>query len=66
MYQADKEKLMEVLADYPVKEIMEQLSGLVLKIADEAVDSGNKERAKELVQFSVALDDLIAGRPFLV
>lgn len=62
----DKEYLKNMLLIYPPKEVMRELAGIALEVADEASDNGSKETAKELVLFSVALDDLITGRPFLV
>lgn len=66
MLQEDKEKLKELLKAYSAKEIMRQFSQVALSAADDQSDDGMKEQARELVVYAVALEDLIAGRPFLV
>jgi hypothetical protein len=66
MLNKDKDKLQELLELYSSKEVMRELSTIALELAGDCSDDGFKEKAKELVQFSVALDDLVSGRPFLV
>lgn len=66
MLQEDKEKLKQILSDYSPQEIMTQLSELAVQAADQLSDNGLKDQAKDLVKFSISLDDLISGRPFLV
>lgn len=66
MLNKDKDKLQELLEQYSAQEVMKELSTIALELAGDCSDDGLKEKAKELVQFSVALDDLVSGRPFLV
>lgn len=66
MLPEDKETLKRILMEYPAKMVMRELSGLALEVAGEVSDAGAKEMAKDYVQFSVALEDLTSGRPFLV
>jgi hypothetical protein len=45
---------------------MVSLSQLALEQASEFSDLGLADQAKDLVKFSISLDDLISGRPFLI
>lgn len=66
MLKEDKDKLRELLKNYSPKEVMADLSEVAMEAADDMSDNGMKDQAKDLVKFSVALDDLILGRPFLI
>lgn len=66
MLKEDKEKLRDLLKSYSPKEVMADLSEIALEAAGDISDAGMQDQAKELVKFSVALDDLISGRPFLI
>ena len=66
MLQEDKDKLKEIMMNYPAKDLMKELAGIALEVAGDVSDAGAKEMAKDYVQFSVALDDLTSGRPFLI
>lgn len=66
MLQADKDKLKELLKTYTAKEVMRELSDVALEAAGDLSDNGNQKEAKEMTVFSVALEDLVTGRPFLV
>lgn len=66
MLQEDKKKLKELLKVYSAREIMRQFSEVALSAADDQSDEGFKEQAKELVFYAIAMEDLVAGRPFLV
>jgi len=66
MLKEDKDKIKDLLMNYPCKEVMKQFSAAAIEVAGEVSDAGAQEMAKELVKFSVALDDLISGRPYLV
>ena len=60
MLQKDKEKLRQLLCDYSPKEIIENLATSSLEVADNFSDNGLKEKAKELVVFSYALENNIS------
>ncbi len=66
MLKEDKDKLRELLKNYSPKEVMADLSEVAMEAAGDMSDGGMKDQAKDLVKFSVALDDLISGRPFLI
>jgi hypothetical protein len=66
MSKEDKAKLRELMRNYPAKAVMGELSKIALEVAGEVSDDGHSDLAKEYVRFSVALDDVISGRPFLV
>lgn len=66
MLKEDKEKLRELMRNYPAKAVMGELAKIALEVASEVSDDDHSDLAKEYVRFSVALDDVISGRPFLV
>jgi hypothetical protein len=66
MLNKDKDMLKELLEQYSAKEVMKELSSIALEVAGDVSDDGFKDKAKELVKFSAALDDLTSGRPFLI
>lgn len=66
MLKEDKEKLRELMRNYPAKAVMGELAKIALEVASEVSDDDHSDLAKEYVRFSVALDDMISGRPFLV
>ena len=66
MYSEDKMNLKKMLMLYTPKEIMQELSAAAMDAADEMSDDGMNDKAKQLTILSASLDDLIAGRPFLV
>jgi hypothetical protein len=62
----DQDKLRDLFKNYSPQEIMVSLSQLALEQASEFSDLGLADQAKDLVKFSISLDDLISGRPFLI
>lgn len=66
MLEQDRNKLKELFSNYSPQELISELSDVALETASELSDDGLKERAQDLVKFSVSLEDLISGRPFLV
>lgn len=66
MLPEDEEVLKELFLNYSPQLIMKRLSVLALEAASDCSDNGLKDRAKELVQFSIAMEDLTSGRPFLL
>jgi hypothetical protein len=66
MHINDKEMLKKLFKSYRVSEVMKELSKSSLEVASDLSDDGFKDEAKELVQFSATLDDIVSGRPFLV
>lgn len=66
MLQADKDKLKELLKVYSPKLVMRELSHVALEAAGDLSDDGFQKESKEMTMLSVALDDLVSGRPFLV
>ena len=51
---------------YTTKEIMQALAEVASEVADESSDDGFNDKAKEMTVFAQTMEDLIAGRPFLV
>jgi hypothetical protein len=66
MLQEDELLLKELFINYPAKLVMKRLAAITLDAASDCSDVGYNDKAKELVQISVAIDDIISGRPFLV
>lgn len=66
MLQEDRDKIKELLKNYSTKEVVSNLAAVALETADDLSDDGLKDQAQDLVRFSVSLEDLISGRPFLV
>lgn len=66
MLNKDKDMLHELLEQYSTQEVMKELSSIALELAGDCSDDGLKDKAKELVKFSVSLEDLSKGRPFLL
>jgi hypothetical protein len=62
----DRQILKDILMNYTAQEVMRELSEISSDVADELSDNGFKDQAKDMVKFSVALNDLISGRPFLI
>ncbi len=62
----DEIKLVELFEQYPPKVIMTALSAIAQSVADDCSDNGFSDKAKELTLLSVAIDDIISGRPYLV
>lgn len=58
--------LKEMLKTYSTKNVMLALAKAASDLADNYVDSGMKDNAKELSLLSQSLEDLVSGRPFLV
>lgn len=66
MLKEDREKLKDLFSNYSPKEIISVLSDVSIETANDFSDNGLKEKAQDLVKFSVSLEDLILGRPYLV
>lgn len=62
----DDALLRSMLKMYSTKEMLQGLAEAASDMADESSDNGLKDKAKELVVFAQTMEDLIAGRPFLV
>lgn len=69
MLKEDREKLKELMLQYPAKDLMKALSETALEVAGDLSDMCGGHTppiAKDYVQLSVSLEDLATGRPFLV
>ena len=66
MLKEDRDKLKELMMNYPAKDLMAELSGVAQEVADDLSDMGAKEMAKDYVRIVVSLEDITSGRPFLI
>lgn len=66
MLNKDKAKLIELFKKYSPEEIMKNLSSIAIDTASDLSDDGFKDQSKNLTRFSMALDDLISNKPYLI
>ena len=69
MLKEDKDKLKELVMNYPVKDLMKALSEVTSEVVDDMSDLHEGHAppiVKEYAQFAATLEDLAEGRPFLL
>jgi len=69
MLKEDKEKLKELMMNYPADVLMKELAETALEVAGDISDlhQGNAPPiVKRYTQLAVTLEDIMSGRPFLV
>ncbi len=69
MLKEDKEKLKELVMNYPANILLKQLAETVSEVADEMADlhQGNPPPiVKDYSRLASSLEDLMSGRPYLV
>lgn len=66
MLPEDEDILKDLFLNYSPKLIMKRLSALALEAASDTSDLGLNDKAKELVAFSISLEELVSDRPFLI
>ena len=65
MWEEDKGSLKAILQDYSIKEIVSVLAEVSAELSDEMSDVGLKEKSKQLTIFSISMEELSKGKPFL-
>lgn len=69
MLKEDKEKLKELVMNYPPDMLLKELASAVSEVADEMADGHEGAPPPIVKRYTVmasSLEDLMSGRPFLV